>query len=159
MKTMFKFLFTLVLLAALALPQLARAEVGLKSFGITNSIAAASVLTSAVNLGTTVKIDNRDNCSMVFNGFGSTAQTGNILITFARSADGVTWENSPTVNWVVAVSNGATTNTCTWTNWPQSIIGSAGYLKLVGLNNSNSTCIFTNASLYLVDKKPEVGAR
>lgn len=143
-------LAVLVLLALFALPQTAQADVGTKNFSITNSIAANGTVTSAANVGTAVKIDNRDNCSLVFSAAGSTAQNGNLTFTFVRSADNVTWETQPTFTWVVPLNN--LTPIVAWTNFPQAVIGSAGYIKCISIANANTTALATNASLKLVDK-------
>lgn len=150
-----KFLSLLQVLVAIAIIALftlpAAADVGSKSFGITNSIVNNATVTSAVNVGTVVKIDDRETASFVFKAAGSTAQSGNISFTFVRSADNSTWETTPGFIWVVPLNS--LTPVVAWTNFPREVIGSAGYVKCIGITNANSTALATNAALYLIDKK------
>ena len=128
-----------------------RADVGTIDFGITNSIAAVSTNTTAPTIGSAVNIDNVDNVGLVFTGAASTASSTNVVITFARSADNSNWETTPQFTWTVPCT-GLVTNVA-YTNIPSSMVGSAGYLKVVSIANTGATAIMTNASLIAVKKK------
>lgn len=149
MNTKFKLIGPLMVTVSLMLLSAtpARADADVKSFGITNSIAANSTLTTAADCGVVVKIDNQDNAWLIFRGTGSTAQSGNITFTFARSMDNVTWETSPQFTAVFALAS--TAETIKWSQLTSTTIGSAAYVKIVSIVNANTTANSTNSSLKL----------
>jgi hypothetical protein len=134
----------------------ASAEVGLKSFGITNSIAANATHTSAANVGVAVKIDNRDNAGLMLKFQGNAAATEAITVTFARSPDNSNWETTPRFTWAAALNGN--TAVVAYTNLSTAVVGGAGYLKVISIQNGNGGTVHaTNASLHLIDKKIEIG--
>jgi hypothetical protein len=76
--------------------------------------------------------------------------TDAITITFARSVDGTTWETTPRFTWATALNG--TTAVVTYTNLNSSLIGAAGYLKVISIQNASATVLGTNASLTVIKK-------
>lgn len=149
MKTKFKFLTAALLsLALFTLP--ATADIGTKSFGITNTIAANATHTSAANVGGVVKVDNRDNVGLEFKFAGAGAGTDNITVILKRSVDGVTFETHPRFTWIVAQTT--TTPVVAYTNLSTAVIGAAGYLAIHSIQNGSATIDMTNASLKVIEK-------
>ena len=152
MKNKFSLLLaTLVVAFTVLCTQPAQADVGTADFGITNSIAAAGTNTTAPTIGSSINVDNVDSVGLQFTGAGSAAGTSDIVIKLARSGDNSNFETTPLITWQFAAA-GATTNTY-FTNLTSSVLGSAGYLKVVSIGNANASCNITNASLAAVKKK------
>ena len=144
---------SLLALALIAFTTPVQADVGTVDFGITNSIAAALTNGTAAQCGTAVNIDNVDNIGVVFSGYGSAAGTSNVKITFALSGDGTTYAtNTGTFDWYIpAVASGI--RFTAYTNIPNTVVGSAGYIQVYQLGNANTTANITNASLTVIKKK------
>lgn len=137
-------LFAILLAAAFTV----QAEVGMVSFGITNTIGKDA--TTSVNLGSALSVTGQDNIGLMLKTAGSEAGTGLVTITFARSPDNVNWETSPRFTWVNSL-NGVTP-VVGYTNIPSSVIGAAGYIKVVSIVNADANVNGTNSALYLVKK-------
>jgi hypothetical protein len=126
----------------------AMADVGTENVGITNSIVNNA--TTSANVGRAIKIDKQDNVGLLFKFQGTAAGTDAITITFARSVDGTTWETTPRFTWATALNG--TTAVVTYTNLNSSLIGAAGYLKVISIQNASATVLGTNASLTVIKK-------
>jgi len=137
----------IALVAAIALP--ARAETGLVSFGLTNSIAAAATNTAAPAIGNAVKIDNQEQVGLYFSGRLTGAATSALTFIVARSYDGVIPESAPF--WTNSVTmNGTNLITKFW-QVPGSDVGSAPYLMVTSVGNANAT-IGTNHAFGVIKK-------
>jgi hypothetical protein len=145
-----KILSTLLLAAAVSFVSLpSRADFSAPALSnLTNTIGKAT--TESANVGDAIKIDKTDTLGMCLSFCGDAATNGNIVLTFARSPDNSTWETTPQFTWTVV--NNASTNTVCWTNWPDTVIGCAPYLKLVSVSNTNPWVNLTNFTLYLIRK-------
>lgn len=152
MKKTARFLVAIPQIAALSLllTSSARAETGLVSFGLTNSIAATATNTTAPSIGTAVKIDNQEQVGIYFS--GKLTGAGNSAQTFiiARSYDGVIpesaafWTNSVTMNGTTAVTK--------YWQVPVTDVGAAPYLMVTSVGNANAT-IGTNHTFGVIKKK------
>lgn len=141
---------TIAIIAALALPQAARAEVGTIDFGITNIITAAATNTGTAYVTNTAKTDNVDNVDVMFTGAGNAAGTGTIRLTFFTLPDGTTSCTNWTWDWTFNTVGAAQIQVRT--NFPATIIGSAGAIGVYASGNANASCSVTNARLKLIKK-------
>jgi hypothetical protein len=141
----------LALLAALALPQVARADdAGLVSFG-----APATITNNANNTtvtGSVIKIDKQHSVALIIKTSGSQAGTGNIAVQLARSYDGTNFETTPptTLRFTNALA-GATT-IIGYHEIPSTVVGSAHSLKITGIQNYDASASGTNTTIGLVKK-------
>lgn len=131
----------------MALP--AAGGVGTVNPGITNSIINNA--TTTVNVGTAVKVNDYDNVGVEFMFQGDRAGTGGLTVTFARSVDNVSWETTPRFAWAPALNGN--TAVVAYTNFPSSIIGGAGWIKVVSIANADVSATATNARLRVILKK------
>ena len=137
-------------LALLSLP--AFAEVGTTSFGTTNRINAAATNSTAgaAGVGGAVLCDQMNHAALVIAGSGSASDTGNLLLTFARSGDGTTYETTPRFNVLAALNS--TTAIAVWSDVPVTTLGPAYSLKLISVANTNANSAITNFSVKLIKK-------
>lgn len=132
--------------AVLAMP--ARGEVSPIDLGITNTITANN--TTTANVGNVLDVRGQDNCGFMFNYQGNASGTGNLVITFVRSADNVSWETTPTIKKTNALVN--TTATSAFFLLSRDEIGAAGYLKVKQIQNYDASAGATNCALVAVKK-------
>ena len=134
----------------------ARADVGTLDFGATNTIAGSTTITTvAAGTGNAVKVDRQDAIGLqtTFQCLAG-AETANVTLTMVRSMDGATWETTP--KWTLAIAaNGTNTVTC-FTNLNSSVIGAAGFVKLVSIQNAATNGI-TNLTVTAVLKRVPLG--
>jgi hypothetical protein len=139
-------LMTIAMLAALAMPALA--DVGVIDMGVTNKFTAN--YTTTANMGNSVKLTKNDTVGVQVAVQGDAAGTGAITATFARSLDGTTWETAP--RFTMACALNGTTAVVQYTNFPNTIIGPVGYIKLISVQNADATANATNASIKIITK-------
>lgn len=142
----------LALFAAFAIPK-AQADVGPQSFGVTNFVTAQTGYTGAQYGSNVVSLKNAENVDIFYKGSGSAAGTSDITVWFlpvSDNSDTLVATNSP-IKWSFAAA-GATT-VLYRTNFPASIVGSAGAFRLYHITNANASCNMTNQSLTAVTKK------
>ena len=126
----------------------AYADVGIVDTSSTNSIAAN--VTTSVNLGNAIKIGKTDTVGIVHAFQGNAAGTGKITYTWARSADGTTWETDP--KFATAATLNGTTAVVNYTNLPNTLIGPAQYIKLLSIANADASATATNATVKVIVK-------
>lgn len=152
--SLFKFIVVLAviaLLAAIAMPQIARADdASLVSFGapatITNNVANTGVTGSAI------KIDKQHSVALVIKTSGTQAGTGNVAVQLARSYDGTNFESSPptTLRFTNALA-GATT-IIGYHEIGADVVGSAHSLKITSIQNYDASASGTNTTIGLLKK-------
>ena len=153
MKNKFKFsLLTSLLLALTFLlvyppPPDAKADVG------TQSIISSATFTNDTTRTTgftDVKIDKQDNIGVLLSFQGNGSGSDEITVTFARSGDGTTFETTPRFTWAIP-ANG-TTAVVAYTNLSSAVIGSAGYLRVISVQNASTNRNMTNSSITIIKK-------
>ena len=117
---------------------------------ITNKIAPGTTLTAAGVLGNGVRISKTDAAALELKMQGDAAETLGVTFTFARSADGTTYETTPRFTWV-ATLNG-TTAVVAYTNLSNAVIGPAAYLKCVSIVSAATNANATNVTLRVLTK-------
>lgn len=139
-----------IIAAVAALTITATAQTGVVDFGITNALAGSA--TEATNVGNPVKVDkqNEGDVGLVARMQGSSAGTGNITVTLARSPDGTVWETVPRFTWVFA-QNG-TTEVVAYTNLASGLLGAAHSIKVISVAVADDTAV-TNAYIKVVKKQ------
>ena len=109
---------------------------------ISLSISNTSI---TANLGNAVKIAKTDNVGIMMACQGNASGTGVVTITWARSADGITYETTPRFTTLCVLNN--TTAVASYTNISASVIGPSQFIKLVSIANADATASGTNASI------------
>jgi len=138
-----------LLAASLAIP--VKADIGSPtSFGCTNAVSSNATFTSAVNVGTSIKIAQQDNVAVCVAFQGTGSDTSDITYTFARSVDDSNWETVPKFTWIVPLNN--TTAVVAITNLGTATIGAAGYLKVLSIQNAATGVSATNHSVKILKK-------
>jgi hypothetical protein len=137
------------MLALMAMSPAAKADAGYQSFGCTNTVRSNT--TVSVNLGSGIKIDNQDSAGLTITGTGDAAgSSGAVTITFARSYDGTNWETHPKFTAATAVNG--TTFVLEYTNLPNTVVGSAIYIKPTSIVSADTGANFTNFDVGLTKK-------
>jgi len=141
---------TLIAAALLAATIGWAAEVSVVNFGATNQIVAAG--TDSTNVGEAVAVDRQGegNVALVARVQGSSAGTGNVTVTLARSPDGTVWETTPRFTWAFPLNG--TTEVIAYTNLASGLLGAAHSIKIVSIANADDT-IVTNAYVKVIKKK------
>ncbi len=121
-------------------------ESGRINLGITNTIAAAGA--TSANLGGVVLIESQADCGFQISFQGDAASTANVGFYFQRSADNVTYESAPQLNFGVAING--TTAVCVYTNFT-TLVGACPYFKLLYVTNAGAANL-TNVVLQVVKK-------
>jgi hypothetical protein len=138
----------LIAVAVLALAWPAIAEVGTIDFSVTNKATANNTTTG--NVGNSVAVTSQDRAGLMLKMQGDGSGTGNVTLTFARSADNSNWETTPRFTWTAALNN--TTAVVACTNLDNTIVGAFGYLKVISIANADGSVNATNFSLTLTKK-------
>ena len=146
MKNTFRIIIaSIAVLAASAL--VARAEVGAVNFLSAGTVTNDTTRTTGF---TDVKIENQSVVGLQVNMAGSQAGTGNVILTLARSKDGLTFETTPRFT-VTNALNGTT-----------AVIGyadiseqaqSAHSLRLISAQNADASASATNVTISVVLKR------
>jgi hypothetical protein len=110
-------------------------------------VAASTTTNTAAGTGVFGVTKYEDVCIWV-NSKIADSGTDNTVVNFSKSADGTTYETTPSV--VITVANTGTVNVNTITNIN---VGAAGYLKLVSVVNGDGSGNLTN--IVTVAKKPQ----
>lgn len=124
------------------------ADVGSENLGTTNRIINNA--TTTASLGRVVKVDNHNEVGVMVKFEGTQAGTGAITLTFARSPDNTNWETTPRFTWATALNG--TTPVVAYTNLT-ALVGAAGYLKIVSVQNADASASATNFSVTVVKKR------
>lgn len=118
------------------------------SIAATNSLTASATQTS--NTGNVIDMKNytRLGLQVEFTHASATA-AGNCTITLVRSADGVTYETTPTLTWVIP--NNSTTQVVAFTNLPAANTDAVRYIKVKSLQNG-ATNAMTGFKIWAIRK-------
>lgn len=110
------------------------ADYSARSLGVTNTIAASTTVTAAEALGDVIDLKNYTRLGLqVEFVHPSTTAAGNVTLTLIRSADGVTYETTPTLTWVIANNN--TNQVVAFTNFPVTATDAVRFIKLKSIQN------------------------
>lgn len=149
MKTLRSLLFLAV--AALALltftPPAVYADTGVDTVISAGTITNGTTRTTGF---TDISVPKANALGVVcrFTGSGTNA-VDNIVVTFARSADGVNFETTPRWTWTIPLN--ATTAVVGYTNLTDTSFGSAAYLRVVSVQNTGNNSV-TNFYIETVKK-------
>jgi hypothetical protein len=126
-----------------------QAGVTTDTVAVTNTVPASA--TTTANLGSQVDVKNADNVGVLLSFQAADgAETANVVLKFARSCAGVTWETSPLIS-ITAAANG--TNMVRYAGIiPATTLGAFGYIKAVSLQNACTNAI-TNITVQVIKKK------
>lgn len=133
--------------AALFLAANALADVGVVNVGATNKIGLSA--TTSANLGGAVNVGKSSSVGVYMAFAGSDAGTGQVLYTWVRSYDGVTYETSPGFK-TSAAFNGLTP-VVVYTNIASSSLEGVKFIKLSSIANADAIN-GTNASVKVAIK-------
>lgn len=114
---------------------------------ITTVVAASTTTNTTSGIGV-FAVQKYEDVTIWTNTKIADSGTDNTVVSFAKSADGTTYETVPSV--VITVANTGTTAVNTITNIN---VGAAGYLKLVSVVNGDASGNLTN--IVTVAKKPQ----
>jgi len=118
------------------------------SISATNSVAASTTLTS--NTGNVIDLKNYTRLGLqVEFTHASTTAAGNLTLTLIRSADGVTYETTPTLTWVIPNNN--TNQVVAFTNLPAANTDAVRYIKVKSIQNG-ATNAMTGFKIWAVRK-------
>jgi len=119
-----------------------------RSIGATNSLTASA--TQTANLGEVIRMENYTRLGLqVEFTHASVTAAGNCTITLIRSADGVTYETTPTLTWVIA--NNSTNQVVAFTNLPAANTDAVKFLKVKSLQNG-ATNAMTGFKIWAIRK-------
>jgi len=140
---------TLCILMALAVGFTASgADYHARSIGATNSLTASA--TQTTNLGEVIRLENYTRLGLqVEFTHASTTAAGNCTITLIRSADGVTYETTPTLTWVIP--NNSTNQVVAFTNLPAANTDAVKFIKVKSLQNG-ATNAMTGFKIWAIRK-------
>lgn len=146
-----KILRHLLLAAALVLA-VCSPPAALADTGVDTVISAGTITNSTTRSSgfTDISISKQDNVGVVlrFTGAGTNA-VDNLVVTFARSADGSNFETTPRWTWTVPLN--ATTAVVGYTNLNASALGAAAYLRVVSVQNTGNNNA-TNVYIEVIKK-------
>lgn len=118
------------------------------SVAATNSVAASTTLT--VNTGNAIDLKNYTRLGLqVEFTHASTTAAGNLTLTLIRSADGVTYETTPTLTWVIPNNN--TNQVVAFTNLPAANTDAVRYIKVKSIQNG-ATNAMTGFKIWAIRK-------
>lgn len=144
-----KNLITIALGILIGMPAFS-ADYNAVSIAATNSLTASATQTSAAATGNVIDLKNytRLGLQVEFTHASATA-AGNCTITLVRSADGVTYETTPTLTWVIP--NNSTTQVVAFTNLPAANTDAVRYIKVKSLQNG-ATNAMTGFKIWAIRK-------
>lgn len=142
-----KHLITIALGILIGMPAFS-ADYHAVSIAATNSLTASATQTS--NTGNVIDLKNYTRLGLqVEFTHGSATAAGNCTITLVRSADGVTYETTPTLTWVIP--NNSTTQVVAFTNLPAANTDAVRYIKVKSLQNG-ATNAMTGFKIWAIRK-------
>ncbi len=118
------------------------------SLGTTNSLTASATQTTGTGTVIDMKNYTRLGLQVEFT-HGSATAAGNCTLTLVRSADGVTYETTPTLTWVIP--NNSTTQVVAFTNLPAANTDAVRYIKIKSLQNG-ATNAMTGFKVWAIRK-------
>lgn len=155
MNTKRKFLTTLLvgtILAFLTVPPI-QADVGTINLGVTNFFKAQTGYFGAQYSTNTIPCDNVDNFDLVLTGAGSAAGTDVITLSFAPCVDASRTLLATNTTYSFSFAAPGANAFRVRTNFPASVVGSAGAFALVQITNAAANCNLTNVTLHMVKKR------
>ncbi len=135
-------------LLALGLMSASAADYNAVSLATTNSLTASATQTTGTGNVIDLKNYTRLGLQVEFT-HASTTAAGNCTITLVRSADGVTYETTPTLTWVIA--NNSTNQVVAFTNLPAANTDAVRYIKIKSLQNG-ATNAMTGFKVWAIRK-------
>ncbi len=140
---------TLALLAAVAIPK-AHAEVGTINVGVTNFFKAQTGYFGVQYCTNVIPCDNADNFDLILTGAGRSQKAGRRPRTSCSDGSRNNLATNTTYAFTFpAPGAGAFT---VRTNFPASVVGSAGAFSLVQITNAAANCNLTNVTLTVIKK-------
>lgn len=121
-----------------------------KSIGATNSLTASA--TQTANVGDVIRLENYTRLGLQVEFIHSAAAAvaaANCTITLIRSADGVTYETTPTLTWVIP--NNSTNQVVAFTNLPAANTDAVKFIKVKSIQNG-STNAMSNFKIWAIRK-------
>lgn len=119
------------------------------------TVAIPSTATNEVEnttpTGSAVPVDKQDFVGAQFITTGDDTDTGNLVLKFARSTDGSTFETTKQFGWAIPMNG--TTRVIAYTNFPPEVIGGAKFIKVVSINNTNELSSGKTNSLKIILKR------
>ena len=103
------------------------------------------------------KIDGSDSVGVTFVTQGNAASTANVIIKLARAPDGTNYETTPSTFLTFTNVLNGTTAVINYFAIPQTNLVGAASLKLVSVQNADSTVSATNCSVIISTKNAKVG--
>lgn len=143
----------LLCMAALLFTAPTRADVGTIDVGLTNFVAAQTGYFGTAYATNAIPVDNVDNFDLIYTGSGSAAGTSNIRISLCPAADTAGSLLATNMTFDFTFPAAGATRVVWRTNFPVSVVGSAGAFYVLQITNANATCNMTNQSLTVIKKK------
>ena len=106
--------------------------------GVTNTLALSA--TQTANMGSVIDLRNWAGFALRLRATGATTNSGNVVVTFARSTDTdptastAVWETTPQFTWTVALNS--TNAVIGITNLPNDSFSGISGLKVVSIQNT-----------------------
>lgn len=131
----------------------ALADVGTSDFGGTNAVPAETTQSTAAALGSAVDVSNYHDVGVVVSFKGLDADTGDVVVKIIRSGDNTTFESAAAAGLTITNAANGTNTVVSYTPVPVTTLGSAGYLKLLSVQNAATNGI-TNLTVKVIKKRP-----